>query len=276
METDEPLRLVMRRVYTHYANRMTTSDDPDDTYVSLSDAEKTLLSGVDWLQVLGVRQIPFKVQASAVVLNYDLGDEPVLGFVVSRTIASHRLRIPLQLGPLTLIGVLWKGPEAVTVATGTPTTIIKQTLQPVKNLAVHLNSNETRSTLVLYARQSSGVIPFPVENFTGVGRLHLVMQLNELRRWLWPSAVYMGPECAAGPVPLPVWPEAPNPDMSQWLLSHPLISLLWAGKIPGDNLEEPVLKVFQTVRSQSELEDLVRAYDDGAAGLSPHERKSVV
>jgi hypothetical protein len=285
----EELRRVMRRVYTHYANRVGTSEDPGDPYVSLSANEKTLLSEVDWLQVLGLPKIVFKVQADA-VLNYeppddpsdepsdDPSDEPVIGFVVSRSRAGLRLRIPLLLGPLRLIGVLWKTPEGATVATGVPTAINKQVLRSVQNLAAHLQSNETRSTLILYARQSSGVAPFPVENFKGVGSLHLVMQLTELRQWLWPDWKCTGPDCAAAfPTLLPTWPEAPSSGLAQWMQSHPVASLLWAGKTTNDAPKEfkgpegPLLSAFQSIRFEKELADLVRVYDDRVVDLPDRE-----
>jgi hypothetical protein len=266
--TEEDLRRVMRRVYTHYANRVGSSD-PYEPRVALSAEEKNLLSGTDWFRVLGIPKVRYTVSAHT-ELDYRPGDEPALAIVVSRTQSGQKLRIPAKLGPLRLAGVLWNRAAGATVAAETPFAIQKDVLTPVKNLTKHLADNDTKSKLVLYTQKPSGVSPFAVDNYQGVGNLHLAMQLDGLRQWLWPGPACSGPDCAYVARSKPTWPEAPNPQLTQWLQTDPLASFLWAGKHPLRGAE-PLTEAFEAVRSQDDLEDLVRVYDDRRDSLPARE-----
>ena len=62
MSTEEDLRRVMRRVYTHYANRVGSSD-PYEPRVALSAEEKNLLRGTDWFRVLGIPTVRYTVNS---------------------------------------------------------------------------------------------------------------------------------------------------------------------------------------------------------------------
>jgi hypothetical protein len=176
---EEDLKPLMRRVYVQYANRV-------GPRVDLTRQEIYLLQDADWFGLLGIPRVRYHVR-KPVKFEHTPRDEPTIAFDIVRTHADHPLQnVPTELGSMKLAGVTWKRSSEATV--GGFHHVHKDQITPVRNAESHLADRDTKSQTLVFARNVSGIKPFPVTDFKDAGMLHVVMQLPELRAWLWPDA----------------------------------------------------------------------------------------
>lgn len=299
-KVDDPqlVHRLMRRVYTHYVNRV-------GKRVELSAEEKRLLEAVDWFPLLGVPLVKFNVHTNTQLHTPTLkpalepGPKPEpkpvidpenlgLAFNIVRTHANDRVDVPFELGvmpgALRLVGIARKHSGGATVLVGDRAYAVQNGIvKPVENLSRHLSSTDTQSKLVLYAPVYANITPFPVDEYQGVDTLHLVMQLQALRRWLWGDVACVGPDCAPPTPPPNTWPEPPSPALAEWLLANPAASRLWnRGCCSGRDVAKPwngvptsshgeLAAAVRAVQSQDTLELVVENFDQAVRNFPPHE-----
>ena len=230
---EEDLKPLMRRVYVQYTNRV-------GPRVDLTRQEIALLQDVDWFGLLDIPRVRYHVR-KPVNFEHTPRDEPTIAFDIVRTHADHPLQnVPTELGSMKLAGVTWKRSSEATV--GGSYHVHKDTITPVTNAEAHLADRDTKSQTLVFARHVSGIKPFPVTDFKHAGMLHVVMQLPDLRAWLWPNCKPVEPV-------LPMVREfKPCAECDAQVL-----------KLFTEDSE--LGKIFSQIRAQSTLENLVEKFD---------------
>lgn len=236
---EEEIKPIMRRVYVQYANRV-------GPRVDLTRQEINVLQDADWFDLLNIPTLRYHVR-KPVDFEHKPRGEPTIAFDIVRTHAGHSLQnVPTELEGLKLAGVTWKRSSDATV--GGFYHVHKDLVAPVKHIETHLENRDKRSQILVFTRNVAGIKPFPVTDFKNAGLLHVVMQLPELRAWLWPKSktVSDGPEFAMQPEPCEECDE-------------PVLMLF--------NHDSELGKIFKTVRDQRTLENLVSEFDAQSAKL---------
>jgi hypothetical protein len=262
--SEEDLKNVMRRVYVQYTNRV-------GPRVGLTTQEMRVLSDANWFDVLQVPQRRCHVKQNS-RFDHPTRHETPVALEVVRTHANHRLQnVPQQLGNLQLAGVTWKKSKGATVNADGFYHVCKDRVEPVKHVAAHLSKNDHCSQLIVYAPQLAKIRPFPVDDYKGVGTLHVVMQLPQLRDWLWPQPAQPAPDLVPRCGKMCQWPQPPDPELAEWLQSQPEAAQLWAGGHPtsGGLLSQTA----QLIRQQPTLQDLVQSYSRALGDFSAMEAK---
>jgi hypothetical protein len=252
----------MRRVYVQYTNRV-------GPRVSLTTQEMRVLSQADWFDVLGVRKLRYHIRKN--MLFDHTADVPIVLEVV-RTHADNRLQsVPERLNNLQLVGITWKRCSDATVNANGFYNVQKDHVVPVTNLASHLDANDHRSQLIVFAPQVAGIKPFPVQDFKGVNILQVVMQLPQLRDWLWgqpaQDTAALVPNCGK----MCAWPQPAAEDLALWLKTHPEAAELWSGGQPA--AVGPLSTAAHVIRQQPTLHSLVQSYDAHRGQLSDMEAR---
>ena len=260
----DELKPLMRRVYVDYTNRV-------GPRVNLTNQEIRVLQAANWFDLLKIPKVRYHVRAHTPFEPKPRAEVPLQNpcqaFDIVRLHANDRLeQLPTQWGPMRLVGVTWKrSNEAMVNGHQGFHTVRNDAVTPIKNAEAHLKANEARSQTVVFAQHTADLKPFPIDEFKGVGLLHLMMQLPELRVWLWgqplaPLTISARPVVKKGPQP---------PDLSQWLADHAEASSLWAGHLPDTrgNLAQAV----EAVRSQRTLPELVRVFNQHIEQFPPNE-----
>jgi hypothetical protein len=257
----DELKELMRRVYVEYTNRI-------GPRVNLTNQEIQLLQDADWFGLLKVPKIRYNLRANT-VFDPQIRDEEMQAFDVARSHASHRLeQLPVRLGPMRLIGFTCKRSNDATVCTQSNHTISKDSVNPIKNFDAHLKQNEARSQTVLFSRQAAGIPPFPIDDFKGVGVLHLVMQLPALRSWLWGEPPTNQLSNKPAQTRRSKFFEPPH-GIEEWLAENQDAAGLWAGRLPST--QDPLVLAVEAVRNQKDLTGVVTEFDRRRAGLSGFE-----
>jgi hypothetical protein len=251
----DELKPLMRRVYVDYTNRV-------GPRVNLTNQEMRVLQDADWFDVLKIPRVRYHLRANT-PFQPQVGQDHAQVFDIVRTHAGHRLEdLPTKWGPMQLVGVTWKRSNDATVRSQGFHAIRKDVVSPIKDIEAHLKSNETRSQTVLFSRNQQDIKPFPVDEYKGVGLLHLIMQLPALRDWLWTQAPVRSITIHRPARHSHEQPSDLTDDASR----------LWAGRAPLDKASK-LAQAVETVRSQQRLADLVRMYKVQQQGLNEQEAR---
>ena len=248
--SEEDLKNVMRRVYVQYTNRV-------GPRVSLTTQEMRTLSDANWFDVLNLPRMRYHVRKNG-AFEHAASDTPVALEVV-RTHANHRLQhVPLELGPLKLAGVTWKKSKGATINADGFYHVCKDSVAPIKFVDSHLAKNDSSSQLIVYAPNLARIKPFPVDEFKGAGTLHVVMQLPQLRDWLWPQPAEPAPHLVPRCGQMCRWPQPPDRELAEWLKTQPEASQLWAGGHPAAGAD--LSNAAEAIRQEPNLQSLVDRY----------------